>query len=219
MAVTTIGIWIAFGLTLAVYSYLIADNFFYRAAVYIFAGLTAGFVVVVTWQSFLTPWLQDLQDVQSTPEFLADALPILIVLVLALRPLPVIRALTSPLRRIALAFLIGVGAAIAVVGAITGTLLPLSIQTGQSIREGWLVGGITIIGVISVLGYFHYSARRRDDGSTVQNPLVRGVRMVGGWVLAVTFGTIYAAAIATALAVFTERLGFLVAQVTALVGN
>jgi len=219
MAVTSIGLWAAFGLTLAVYSYLIADNPLYRAAVYIFAGLTAGFVTVVTWQSFLSPWLADLQDVQSIPELVVDALPILFVTVLTLRPLPVLRALTGPLRRIVLAFLIGVGAALAVVGAVTGTLLPLAVQTGRSAGDGWWVGAITLIGVLTVLSYFQYSARRRDDGTTVQNPVVRVLRGVGGLVLAVTFGTLYAGAIATALTVFTERLGFLVAQIAALVGG
>ncbi|MEO0564410.1 MAG: hypothetical protein AAF125_20060, partial [Chloroflexota bacterium] len=206
MAFTEVGIWAAFVLTLMVYSYLIADTFLYRAAVYVFAGLTAGFVAVVTFQSVLAPWLRDLQEVENILELIVDALPILFVLVLALRPLPVIRAFTSPLRRIVLAFLIGVGAALAIVGAVTGTVIPLTLQTGRSAGEGLVVGLITIIGVVTVLSYFQYSARRRDDGTTVQNPAVQGTRAVGGAVLAITFGTIYAAAIATAMTVFTERV-------------
>ena len=219
MAVTELGLTAAVVLTLLVYSYLIADTPLYRAAVYIFAGLTAGFVAVVAWQSFLTPWLTDLQDVQSTPELIVDAIPVFLVLFLAIRPVPVMRAFTSPLRRIVLAFLIGAGAAIAVVGAVTGTLIPFAIQTGRSAGEGWLVGTLTVVGVVSVLGYFQYSARRRDDGVTVQNPLVRGVRAVGAVVLAITFGSLYAAAIATALEVFTERIGFLIAQIAQLLGG
>ena len=213
MSAADIGVWVAFILTLLVYSYLIADNPLYRAAVYIFAGLTAGFVAVVTWQSFLTPWLRDLQQVDNALELTADALPILFVVALAIRPLPFVRVFTIVLRRIVLAFLIGVGAAIAVVGAVTGTLFPLMSVTGRAASAGWWVGGLTIVSVVSVLVYFQYAARRRDDGTTVQNPVVRGIRAVGGWVLAITFGTVYAAAIATTLTVFTERMGFLIQQI------
>jgi hypothetical protein len=219
MPVTELGLAAAVVLTLLVYSYLIADTPFYRAAVYIFAGLTAGFITVVTWQSFLVPWLADLQDVQNIPELFIDAVPILLVAFLALRPLFVLRAFTTPIRRIVLAFLVGSGAAIAVVGAITGTLMPFAIQTGRSAGDGLLVGTLTIVGVISVLGYFQYSARRRDDGVVVQNPFVRGVRAIGAVVLAITFGSLYAAAIATALEVFSERIGFLIAQIAQLFGS
>lgn len=219
MAVTELGLAAAVVLTLLVYSYLIADTPLYRAAVYIFAGLTAGFIAVVTWQSFLAPWLTDLQNVESVPELVVDALPIAIVAVLTIRPVQVLRAFTSPLRRIALAFLIGAGAAIAVVGAVTGTLIPFAVQTGRSAGDGLLAGTLTVVGVISVLGYFQYSARRRDDGVIVQNPVVRGVRGVGAVVLAITFGSLYAAAVATALEVFTERIGFLIAQSAQLLGG
>jgi hypothetical protein len=221
MALTDLGILAAFILTLVVYSYLIGDNPLYRAAIYIFAGLTAGFVTVVTWQSFLQPWLADLQDVQSIPELIVDGLPVFFVTVLAITTTnraPVIRGITVPIRRIVLAFLIGVGAALAVVGAVTGTLLPLTVATGGSTDAGWVNGGITIIGVICVLMYFQYSARRRDDGTIVQNPVIQGLRGIGGIVLAVTFGTIYAGAIATALTVFTERMGFLIERILVLVG-
>jgi len=219
MAVTQLGLIAAVILTLLVYSYLIADTPLYRAAVYIFAGLTAGFITVVTWQSFLSPWLADLQNVENTPELVVDAIPIVLVAALAFRPVKVLRAFTSPLRRIVLAFLIGAGAAIAVVGAVTGTLIPFAIQTGRSAGDGILMGTLTLVGVISVLGYFQYSARRRDDGITVQNPLVRGVRAVGAVVLAITFGSLYAAAIATSLEVFSERIGFLIAQIAQLLGG
>jgi hypothetical protein len=213
MAFSEIGVLVAFVLTLVVYSYLIADNFLYRAAVYIFVGLTAGFVAVVTWQSFLTGWLADLQDIQNVPEFITDAMPIIIVALLLIGQVPAVRVVTFPLRQIALAFLIGVGAAVATVGAVNGTLIPLTLQTGRSPSSGWLTGGITLVGVISVLTYFQYAARRRDDGTTEQNVAVRGLRTVGGYVLAITFGTLYAGAIATALAVFAERMGFLIERI------
>ena len=43
-----LGLMVGFILTLMVYSYLIRDNFLYRIAVYVFVGIAAGFVTIVT---------------------------------------------------------------------------------------------------------------------------------------------------------------------------
>ena len=57
MSLEQIGLWVGFILTLFVYSYVIGDSIFYRLAVYIFAGLTAGLVAIITWDSVIMPWL------------------------------------------------------------------------------------------------------------------------------------------------------------------
>jgi len=48
---------IAFLLTLFVLSYLINDNFLFRAATYIFVGVSAGYVAAVAWHQVLAPQL------------------------------------------------------------------------------------------------------------------------------------------------------------------
>ena len=53
-----IGLWIGFLLTLMVFSYILGDNFLYRLATYVFVGLAAGFVTIVTVESVLLPWLR-----------------------------------------------------------------------------------------------------------------------------------------------------------------
>lgn len=237
MPIADIGLWAAFILTLFVYSYLIGDNLLYRLAIYVFAGLTAGFAAVVIWQSAIAPWLLDLQttDLSSAEgfaELLVDVLPLVFLLSLLLNPnlsidrfpllsrvirLPLI--VLRPVRRIALAFLIGVGAAVAMVGAITGTLIPLALTAGSSATRNGLYGIITLVGVVAVLTYFQYGARRKANGQVQQGLWVRVVGGLGSLVLAVTFGTIYAAAIATTLVVFTERLSFLLQQFSGLFGS
>lgn len=194
-----------------VYTYLIGDNFLYRAAVYLFTGLTAGFVVVVTYDSAIRPWLNALQT-GGIGSYVLGLLPLLIALVL-LPPVYGLRVILPPLRRIALAFLIGVGAAVALVGAISGTIIPLALQSGQSVGDGWLVGTITLLGVITTLVYFQYSARRHADGTTHSGIITRTLSAIGGIFIAITLGTIYAAAVATTLTVFSERVGFLLTQI------
>ncbi|HLV33734.1 MAG TPA: hypothetical protein VKY59_01415, partial [Spirillospora sp.] len=52
-----IGLWAGFVLTLMVFSYILGDNFLYRLAVYVFVGLAAGYIVVITWESVIWPWV------------------------------------------------------------------------------------------------------------------------------------------------------------------
>ncbi|MFZ4815967.1 MAG: hypothetical protein ACOYL5_15630 [Phototrophicaceae bacterium] len=200
-----VSVWVAFGLTLFVYSYLIGDSFLYRWAVYIFAGLSAGFVAVVIWDSALLPWLDQIQGRGGLGWYIIGALPFIMALSLLLPPIPIV----GILRRLTLAFLIGVGAAVTVVGAVSGTLIPISVSVGRSVNDGWLRGIISIVGVVATLVYFQYSARRLPTGETRRPLLVRGLSNIGGIVLAITFGTIYAAAIGTAITVFSERAGFI----------
>ena len=52
-----IGLWAGFVLTLMIFSYLLGDNILYRLAVYVFVGLAAGYITVVTWDSVIWPWI------------------------------------------------------------------------------------------------------------------------------------------------------------------
>lgn len=220
MSLVQIGDIAALVLTICVFTYLLADFFPqaianvvtmpYRLAVYIFAGLTAGFVAIITFDSVIQPWLTDLQQPGGPVVLLIRAVPLLLALALILpNGIPLI----SVLRRLALAFLIGAGAAVAVVGIVSGTLIPLTVEAGQSMGDGLLVGGITVVGVICTLMYFQYSARRNPDGTVSQNGVVRVLRGVGSVFIAIAFGTFYAAAIGSTLTVFTERMGFLLTQI------
>lgn len=223
MSISAIGDITALVLTLFVFTYLLGDFFPqrvanlvmipYRLAVYIFAGLSAGFVAIITFDSAITPWLDSLQAPGGPLVFLLRIVPFVLALGLLLPNFPPRLELLNLFKRLALAFLIGAGAAIAVVGAVSGTIIPLTTDTGQSLGEGLLVGGITLVGVIATLMYFQYSARRRDDGEIRQNVLVRVLRGIGGIFIAIAFGTFYAAAINSTLVVFTERVRFLLTQI------
>ncbi len=227
MTLSQIGDIVALISTLFVFTYLLGDFFPqrvanivtipYRLAVYIFAGLTAGFVAIVTYDSAIAPYLDQLQAPGGPIVFVLRIVPLIFVLGLLLPNFPPSLEFFNLFKRLALAFLIGAGAAITVVGVVSGTLIPLSVETGQSLGDGsdrvtLATGVLTIIGVAATLIYFQYGARRRPTGETVQNIFVRVLRGVGGIFIAIAFGVLYARAIASTLTVFTERIQFLLAQ-------
>ena len=220
MTLTDIGELAALVLTLFVFTYLLRDfvpqrladvvTLPYRLAVYLFAGLSAGFIALITFDSALAPWLTDIQQAGNPLILLAQFVPLILALALLL---PARVPVMNTIRRLALAFLIGAGAAIAIVGAVSGTLIPLTLEAGRGIGADLIPGAVLLVGVVCTLVYFQYGARRTADGDTRQNVVVRLLRAAGSLFIAVTFGTLYAAAISSTLTVFTERVGFLLTQI------
>ena len=206
-----IGLWASFILTLMIFSYLLGDNLLYRLAVYVFAGLAAGYSAIVVWDGVILPWLQDtvLQTNAPVDQLTLGMTPVLLGLLLLARS-------GSPrgagLSRLALAFLIGVGTAVALDGAINGTLLPLLRDTGAGVVPGNISSILLPAGVICTLAYFQYQARRQPEGPGRRRPHVQLLAVLGQGIIVITLGAIYAAAILTSLTIFSERLGFLVSQ-------
>ena len=61
---------VSFILTLMVFSYLLGDlpliRVLYRSAVYIFVGMTAAFTLVVSYEGLILPYLQDIQNTETS---------------------------------------------------------------------------------------------------------------------------------------------------------
>ncbi|MFN8375821.1 MAG: hypothetical protein U0694_23485 [Anaerolineae bacterium] len=204
-----IGLLAGFILTLCVFSYVLGDNFLYRLAVYVFVGLAAGYITVITTESVILPWLRSTLMSGDVGNVILGIIPILLAFLLLLKA----SARFAGLGNLALAFVIGVGTAVAVVGAIAGTLLPI-VNSTSSINSGDLLNGVIIfIGVICSLIYFQYLARRLPDGRTQHNIVVRSLGTIGQGFIVVTFGALYAAAIISSLTVFSERISFILAQI------
>lgn len=206
-----IGLWIGFVFTLMIFSYVLGDNFFYRLAVYVFVGLAAGYITLVTVESVLLPWLRGtlLAPTAGVGERALGAVPFILGLLLLLKS----SKRMGRAGNIAIAFIIGVGTAVALVGAISGTLLPLANATSSSVRFDVLNGFLIFIGVASTLVYFQYLARRRPDGSTRRGLVVRAISGVGQVFIVITLGAVYAGAILTSLTIFSERISFILARI------
>jgi hypothetical protein len=208
-----IGIWVGFAATLMIFSYLLGDNLLYRIALYVFVGLVAGFVTVVTFQSAILPWINStiLAENAGIGERIVGLVPILLAVLLLIK--------TSPrfgrLGNLALAFIVGVGTAVAVVGAVSGTLLPLTNASTTLVVNDVANGVIVLLGVVSTLVYFTYVARRVPGqvATTGQRgPFVGAVSTIGKGFIVATLGALYGGAILTGLTIFSERVAFIVAR-------
>ncbi len=206
-----IGLWAGLVLSLMVFSYLLGDNFLYRLAVAVFVGMAAGFIAVATVEGVLIPWFQStaLSASASPPLRVAGLLPLLLGILLLMKTSPRLGRIGN----LALAFLIGVGSAVAIVGALTGTLLPLASATSQSVRGDLLNGFLVVLGVVSSLIYFHYLARRAPDGTARRALSIRFFGALGQGFIMITLGALYAGAILTGLAIFSDRIAFILARI------
>lgn len=202
-------------LTLCIFSYLLGDNALYRIAIHIFIGAAAGFVLLTALESVLIPWLS--VTALSTPfepaRLVIGLLPFIFGLLLIYKG----RRRLSRLGDLGVVIVLGVGTALALLGAVNGTLLPLAGQTGRAFRpENALNGFIGLIGTLSVLVYFTYLGLRRLSGEVTQFLPVRFIGLIGQGFIAVTLGATYGLLILSALTalsgVLAERLFILIGR-------
>lgn len=200
-----IGLIIGFLLTLMVFSYVLGDNLLYRLAVYVFVGLVAGYTTVITVESVLIPWFSSTLNSADPALIGLGLLPLIIGFLLLLKS----STRLGRLGNLGIGLLIGIGSAVAIVGALTGTLIPLAIDT-STIRLDEAANSLFIfIGVVASLIYFQYIARRDPSGQVKRVLPVQLLSVIGEGVIVITLGAIYAAAIITSLTIFSERMGFL----------
>lgn len=206
-----VGMIIAFLLTMAVFSYLIGDNVLFRLASHLFIGLTAGFVTIlilyeivwgVIWLQLVRPILADPENYTINPGALVGVI-VGFVLLLGRN-----RALARP----AVAYLVGVGAATAIGGALFGTIVPQVVAAAQLPMSGLVplvVGIVALIGTISTLVYFNFRARAIGDQATKRQLWIEVVGMVGQGFVAITFGFLFAMTFTAALTAFVQRFSFI----------
>jgi len=113
-------IWtlIAFVITLFVLSYILGDNELFRLAIMIFIGVSAGYAAVMIIYQILLPRL--ITPLLTSP--INENIWLLIPAVLGIMLLFKLSTKFSDLGTPAMALLTGVGAAVAISGAVTGTL-------------------------------------------------------------------------------------------------
>ena len=212
--------WVSLVLTLMVFSYLLGDNFLYRLAVSVLVGVAAGYVAVVAVESVIVPWINatllveqgDMSEATHTGLRAIGAVPFLIGALLLVKVSPRL----APIGTLGLAVLIGTGVAVAIVGAASGTIIPLARETGDAVREDVVEGVVILLGVITTLIYFQYLAAERSG--RIQRPRGLGpLATIGQVFIVVTLGTLYAGAILTSLTIFSgvfrDQLQFILDKV------
>ncbi len=207
-------------LTVMVLSYLVRDNPLFRIATYLFIGVASGYAGAIAWHNVIRPGLVDPLMVRGF-EGMKDVtliVPLILVVLLLFKLSPSL----SRYGTLSVALLVGVGAAVVVGGAITGTLIPQSLaamdtlnpsavapQTGETGLERVLNVVIMLVGTMSTLIYFRFTARREPTGEARRSRLVAATAAVGKGFIAITFGAMYAGALAATILVLVERIQFL----------
>lgn len=200
---------IAVILTLLVLSRIIGDNPLFRVAQYLFVGISLGYAFVVIYHQVLLPSLIHIVTGLNRPIAAVSALiPFLIGLLLL--PRIIGRQSLSWLANIPLGIIFGVGAALALSGAMLGTIKPQILGTiAFSVRSAPqdIVGSILMaLGVILVLSYFYFTVPEKVGLMRISQVSAR----LGRWLLMITFGFFLAGALLTYLIALNERIEFLI---------
>jgi hypothetical protein len=213
-----LGTFVGFVLTLLVFSYIIGDNTIFRLVIHIFIGVAAGFVALMALENVLWPQLLLPVFQESETGSLVRLIPVILALLLLTKVSTRLWFLGTPV----MAYLVGVGAATAVGGAVLGTIFPqigaavdmfdlqLASQSGENLVSVFLSGSIAVIGTVSTLAYFHFGAHRKDVRSNQRSPWIEWIAWIGQAFMAMTFGAIFAGVYAAALTALIERLNYLV---------
>lgn len=213
-----VGVLLGLSITLSIFSYILGDNALFRLAIHIFIGVASGYVAVVAWYNILWPQLLLPLIAGGT----AERLFVLIPFALSGLLLTKVSTRLAPWGNPVMAYLVGIGVATAIGGAVIGTIFPQVIATTglfdlQELQpEAGLAvfqlgnAGLILLATVSTLAYFHFGVRVRPDQPQHRGALVEGIAWVGNIFIAITFGVLFAGVYISALTALVERLHFLV---------
>jgi len=198
---------IAIVVTIMVLSRIFGNNPVFRVAQYLLVGVSLGLAFVVAYHQVLRPSVSGLISGGSNGAILYG-----IPLALGLLLLPRItrRQEYSWLANIPLALIFGVGAALAVGGAIIGTLVPQILDTSNRPLGGnplQIAGTLVLaIGTVITLSAFYYTVPPESSRARI----VTLSATAGHWLLMIAFGFFFASAVQSYMSALNERLEFVI---------
>lgn len=207
----TIAVLIGFVLTLLIYSYLVGDNPLYRLAVHLLVGVGAAYAAVIAVQELIWPLAQRLSAEPAAPENLLWLVPLFFALLLLLSWIRPVAWLANS----SVGALVGVGAAVALVGTITGTLVPQAVGGGD---DAVIAAVVAVLTVLTLL-YFQFTGRQNADGVVVWPAWQRLVAGGGRLILTIAFAALFAGLLTTSLGLLVERVRFFLSWAVDLAGG
>ncbi len=204
--IDAIGVWIGALLTLLVFSYLLGDTPLFRFAQAVFVGVTIGYATTVAVYLVLLPQL-------FVPLLKGDLLFLVplaggILLLLKLRPS------WGALGNLPLAYLFGVGGALAIGGALSGALLPqlgatlVSFSPRQN-ADTFINNLILAVGTIGAFLSFRFVTGGQGPAVRVLDALARRWGYVGRWFVLISFGAIFASTAVSRISILVSRVYYL----------
>lgn len=193
------GTLVGFVLSLLIYSFLVKDNPLYRLAIHLLVGVSAAYAAVIAVRHVVLPALTRIASDPSDPVALLWLVPVMLALFLFLRRIPSIGWLGNS----TMGLLVGIGAAVALTGAISGTLVPQ--VTGAN--EGRPIASFFIaILTVCTLFTFQFTGRRGPGGEWERPRWQSAGVFVGKVVLTVTFAVLFVSVFGTSVILLIERV-------------
>lgn len=208
-----LGILIATGITLALYSFLFEDNPLFKAAEHLYVGVGLGYQIVIAWFEYIKPeaYKQLLKyavrpETPGEPAWALVPAIVLSAMLLArfIRPL-------SWMSRVPVAFIVGFTSATQIPNFIQANILkqvedsiaPLYLSGVPGLTAaGYVLGQVIILaGVVSVLLYFFFSVEHKGAVGV-------GSR-VGVWFLMIAFGASFGYTVMGRMALLVGQVRFL----------
>ena len=197
-------------LTFAVLSYLIGDNAVYRLAMHILVGVGAAYAVGVAIGQVLAPRMLAPVALSRPAEGIGPLVFGLFGLLGCVFLLAKIFPRTAWLGNVAVGTMLGVGAGVAIGGALFGTLLPQTSAAAGSLRApGGIVIGLLLLAstVTTLLAFTYRSASRRTP--------LGAMGLIGQGFLYVALGATFALVFISSASVLVAWLRDLVSRVPA----
>lgn len=205
-----IGTLVAAALSFFVLTYVARDNRLYRFALHLFIGTLVGYTLGIVVREVLLGMV--VPGLLSRP--VSVAVPLIVGVLLLAKGFP----RQAYIGNLSVAYLIGVGAAVALGGALLGTLGPQIAATGQaltpasrqSFRFGLADGLMVLVGTVSTLLTFTFIQPESQGEWGHWGRVLRGVRQVGRAFLIIAAGVAFAGALTASLSIFIGRLQYFI---------
>jgi len=203
-------------LTFLILSYMLWDNPLYRLALHLFVGALIGYSFGVVLRDVLYDMM--LLNLRGDPLLV---IPLVLGILLFFKGFP----RQAYIGNFSIAYLIGVGTAVALSGALLGAIIPQVEATGRalsaasvaSFRFGLLDGVMIIVGTVCTLMAFNFTTSKRSGLAGMWTRLVRAIGWIGRVFLIVAFGVAFAGALTASLSIFIGRVQYIVNFVAGLI--
>ncbi len=204
------GIWIGVVLTIFVLSYMVKDNFLFRVAQSLLVGTAIGYGSAVILNTVI--WKQLLVPIFASLDNWPLWIPLLFgVLLLVFKLVPGWSG--SFLGNMSLGILFGVGAALAIGGAVNSVLMQ---QLGQTILGvphpdlmGWINSVIILVGTLGALLSFRFTTEENNRVMRLYSRIAQGWGRIGRGFIMIAFGAILANVLTARIAVLVGQLYFI----------
>ncbi|MFZ1946057.1 MAG: hypothetical protein WAW06_00755 [bacterium] len=200
--------WLAAALTLAIYSFLYKDNPFYKAAEYIFVGLSAGYWASYMFWNYAKP---NLFDPLLAPA--AGASPNwwnIIPIILGFMMFTQLFRQTSWMVRFPITFVMGVALGLQIIATVEGDIVPQLAGTFTPFVKAHFAGLtvwdkigsiVLLVGVLTALTYFYFSMEHKGAfGASAK---------IGVYFLMISFGASFGYTVMARISLLIGRVQFL----------